>query len=46
MCGPDRVPFRSLRLTNGLFSYLKIGLDIGHVFAICLIFDEFFLWFT
>ena len=25
--------------------YLKIGLEIGHVFAKCLIFDEFFLWF-
>ena len=24
--------------------YLKIGLDIGRVFAKCLIFDEFFLW--
>ena len=28
--------------------YLKIGLDIlvGRVFAKCVIFDEFFLWFT
>ena len=26
--------------------YLKIGLDIGRVFAKCLIFDEFFLWLT
>ena len=27
-------------------SYLKIGLDIGQVFAKYLIFDEFFLWLT
>ena len=26
--------------------YLKIGLDIGRVFAKYLIFDEFFLWLT
>ena len=26
--------------------YLKISLDIGRVFAKCLIFDEFFLWLT
>ena len=26
--------------------YLKIGLDIGRVFAKCLIFDEFSLWLT
>ena len=26
--------------------YLKIGFDIGRVFAKCLIFDEFFLWLT
>ena len=26
--------------------YLKIGLDIGRVFAKCLIFDDFFLWLT
>ena len=26
--------------------YLKIGVDIGRVFAKCLIFDEFFLWLT
>ena len=24
----------------------EIGLDIGHVFAKCLIFNKFFLWFT
>ena len=30
--------------SNGpFFFYLKIGLDIGRVFAKCLIFDEFFL---
>ena len=46
MCGPDRVPFRPLRFTNVPFYYLKIGLDIGRVFAKYLIFDEFFLWFT
>ena len=28
------------------FFHLKIGLDIGHIFANSLIFDEFFLWFT
>ena len=27
------------------FFYLKIGLDIGRVFAKCIIFDEFVLWF-
>ena len=26
--------------------YLKIGLDIGRVFAKCIICNEFFLWFT
>ena len=26
--------------------YLKIGLDIGQIFAKCKIFNEFFLWFT
>ena len=41
MCGPDRVPFQPLRFTNGLFFYLKIGLDRGRFFAKCLIFDEF-----
>ena len=46
MCGPDRVLFPSLRFSNGPFFYLKIGLDIGCVFAKCIIFDEFVLWFT
>ena len=46
MCGPDRLLFRSLRFTNGPFFYLKIGLDIGRIFAKCIIFNEFFLWFT
>ena len=41
-CGPDRVLFWPFRFTNGLF-YLKIGLDIGRIFAKCIIFDEFFL---
>ena len=42
MHGPDRVPFRPLRL---LFYW--IGLDIGRgFFAKCLIFDEFVPWFT
>ena len=45
MCGPDRVPLRPLGFTNGPL-FLKIGIDIGRVFAKCLIFDEFFLWFT
>ena len=47
MCGPDRVPFRSLRFTNGRAQmaafYLKIDLDRGCVFAKCLILDEFFI---
>ena len=46
MCGPDRVLFRPLRFTNGLFFYLKIGLDIGRVFAKYIIFNEFFLKIT
>ena len=37
--------FGLLGLPMALF-YLKIGLDIGRVFAKCLIFDEFFLWLT
>ena len=45
MCGPDRVLFRALRFCNGPFFYLKIGFDIGRVFAKCIISDEFFLWF-
>ena len=28
------------------FSFEKSGLDIGRVFAKCMIVDEFFLWFT
>ena len=43
MCGPDRVLFRPLRFTNGLFFYLEIGLDIGCIFAKYTIFNEFFL---
>ena len=43
VCSPDGAHFRPLRFTNGPF-YLKIGLDIGRVFAKFLIFDEFFLW--
>ena len=46
MCDPDRVPFWPLMFTNGPLFYLKIGLDIGHVYAKCLIFDEFSHWFT
>ena len=45
MCGPDRVLFRALRFCNGPFFYLKIGFDIGRVFAKCIISNEFFLWF-
>ena len=45
MCGPDRVLFRLSGLAMALF-YLKIGLDIGRVFAKCIILDEFALWFT
>ena len=43
MCGPDRVLFRPLRFTNGPLFYLKIGLEIGRVFAKYLIFIEFFV---
>ena len=40
MCGPDRVLFRALRFINGsVLFYLKIGFDIGRVFAKCIIFD-------
>ena len=39
MCGPDGAHFRPLRFTNGPF-YLKIDLDIGRVFAKCLMFDD------
>ena len=39
-CHPVATP-----LPMALF-YLKIGLDIGQVFAKCLIFDDFFLWFA
>ena len=46
MCGPDREPFRPLRFTDSPLFHYKIGLDIGRVFAKCLIFDEFFPWFT
>ena len=40
---PDRMLFRPLRFPNGPFFYLKISLDIGGVFAKCMIFDQFFL---
>ena len=43
---PMGMSFQPLRFTNGPFFYLKIGLDIGHVFEKGLIFDEFVLWFT
>ena len=42
MCSQYRVPF----LASQVYQWLKIGLDIGCVFAKCLIFDEFVLWFT
>ena len=43
MCGPDiGCLFGLSGLPMAPFSYLKIGLDIGCVFAKCLIFDEFF----
>ena len=41
MCGPDRVLFRPLRFSNGPFFYLKIGLDIGRIFAKCKILMNF-----
>ena len=40
MCGPDRVLFQALRFCNGPFF-----IDIGRVFAKCIIYDEFVLWF-
>ena len=43
MCGPDRVLFRPLRFSKGPPFYLKIGLNVGRVFAKCVIFDEFVL---
>ena len=47
MCNLDRALFRPLRFTNAPF-YLKIGLDIGRIFATFFhnFFNEFFLWFT
>ena len=41
MCGPDGHIFGLSGLPIAPF-YLKIGLDIGRIFAKCLIFDEFF----
>ena len=46
MCGPVRVLFSTSQVYQWPLFYLKIGLDIGHVFAKCLIYDKFFLWFT
>ena len=43
MCGPDRVLFRPLRFSNCPLFYLKISLNIGRIFAKCIIFVEFFL---
>ena len=42
MCGPDRVLFLAFQFYQWPLFYLKIGLDMGHVFAKCIIFDEFF----
>ena len=45
MCGPDRVLFSGSQVLQWPLFYLKIGFDIGRVFAKCIISDEFFLWF-
>ena len=45
MCGPDRVFFSGSQVLQWPLFYLKIGLDIDRVFAKCIIFDEFVLWF-
>ena len=46
MCSPDRVLFSASQVYQWPLFYLKIGLDIGRVFAKCIIFDEFYLQFT
>ena len=46
MCGPDIGRHFDLSGLPMAPFYLKIGLDIGRVFAKCLIFGEFFLWLT
>ena len=39
--------FQPLGFTNAMAPLLfEIGLDMGPVFAKCLIFDEFILWLT
>ena len=42
MCSPDRVPFQPLRVYQWPPFYIKIGLDIGGIFAKCLIFNDSF----
>ena len=44
MCGSDS-SFLGFRVLQWPLFYLKIGLDIGRVFAKCIISDEFVLWF-
>ena len=47
MCGPYRVPFSASQVYQSSAPLLfEIGLDIGSVFAKCIIFDEFILWLT
>ena len=41
MYSPETGAFWPFRFTDGPF-YLKIGLDIGHIFAKSLTFDQFF----
>ena len=46
MCGPDQGAFSASQVFQWPLFYLKIGLDIGRIFAKCKICNEFFLWFT
>ena len=43
---PRQSAFSALQVYQWPLFYLKIDLDIGRIFTKCLIFDEFFLWFT
>ena len=46
MCDPDSVLFWPLRFTNGPFFFnLKIGLDIGCLFAKCLTVSKVFFFY-
>ena len=45
-CAAQMGAFSASQVYQWLIFYLKIGLDIGRIFAKCLIVDDFFLWFT